>query len=95
MTVTVSQSHFKSSAGYSSNEECPLALAIKSIMPPDTSVNVGGFTVYINNDRYTVPEEWTNIGPLKIIDMIDDAKNGLEVKEITLTLTEKWKEKLL
>jgi hypothetical protein len=91
MTVKVKTQHFKNSAGYSSIEECPLALAIKSTVSLDTSVTVGGFTCIINNVRYALPEEWTNISPLDIISMIDDAKNGLEVKEITVKLTEKWK----
>jgi len=89
MTVKVKTQHFKDSAGYSSNEECPLALAIKSTVSPDTSVNVGGFTVRINNKHYVLPEEWTNISPLDIMSMIDDAKNGKEVKAMFLTLTEK------
>jgi len=85
MTVTVSQSHFKNSPSFYLNHECPLALAIKSIMSSNTKVNVGGFHVHINNDKYVIGEEW--LSPLDIMERIDRAKNNEKVEEVTVTLT--------
>jgi len=85
MTVTVSQSHFKSSVGYSSNDECPLALAIKSVMPENTFVYVGGFDIVIDANTYDIGKEWEN--PIKINQFIEDAQQGLDIDTVTVTLT--------
>jgi len=85
MIVEVKTQHFKNAANYVSNEECPLALAIKDIMPENTFVSVGGYDLDIDSDTYNIGKEWENA--IQINEFIEEAKNGKDINTVTVTLT--------
>jgi hypothetical protein len=89
MIIEVKTKHFKNSAGFRSNEECPLALAIKDVMPSGTIVSVGGFTLVIDRNVYRIGEEWQN--HIQIIEWIEEAQRGLDIDTVTVTLTKENK----
>jgi len=85
MIVEVKTHHFKNAVNYVSNEECPLALAIKDVVPENTFVSVGGYDLEIDSDTYNIGKVWENV--IQIEQFIKDAKQGKAIDTVTVELT--------
>lgn len=87
MKIQVKTEHFRESNGFMDIFNCPLALAIKDVVPEKTDVRVGGSYLYIGKLRYQISENWMNLA-FHINGIIQDAKDGEEIETVTVTLTE-------
>lgn len=89
MKIDITSKHFREATFFISNTRCPLALAIKDIFPEGTYVGVGSNTVDIDEDIYGIESKWGRgeFTPTIITGMIQDAKQGIEVPTVTVTLT--------
>jgi hypothetical protein len=86
MKIQVKNKHYKNSLGYHLNDACPLALAIKEVMP-GAKVWVGGYTVRINGEKFDIGMEWSDLDVPQIEEDIEQAQEGktMPTKEVTLT----------
>ena len=88
MEIQVKTEHFRESDGFMDIFNCPLALAIKDVVPKRTSVRVGGTYLYIGKQKYLISENWMDLAFI-INRMIQKAKDGIKIETITVTLTER------
>lgn len=88
MLVKVTTKHFKRATSFLSNSHCPLAEAIRNVLP-NADICVGGDNVNID-DECNIPfkgwseghDEMTD----KISEWIDKAKQGKRIKTVTVEL---------
>jgi len=88
MEIQVKTEHFRESNGFMDIFNCPLALAIKDVVPEGTSVRVGGTHLYIGRQDYLISENWMDLAYI-INRMIQKAKNGIKIETVTVTLTKR------
>lgn len=87
LEIKVENKHFVESESYTSNYDCPLALAIRDqLLLNGLDVNVGGITVDIINHSYDISKNWRNRKSSDVQQMIDDAKDGKEIETVIVTL---------
>ena len=84
MIIEVKTEHFRNSPSYLSNDECPLALAIKDKLP-DSVVGVGGYDVRINDEWYSFSDNWHNA--IQIKQWMELAQHGEEIETVKVKLT--------
>ena len=89
MEIQVTTKHFREAPNFLSNTKCPLALAIKDVVPEGTDIGVSGYDVYIDDKRYLISLNWgrSENTPTTIGQMIRDAKEGIEIPTVTVILT--------
>jgi hypothetical protein len=90
MKIEVTTKHFREASNFISNIKCPLALAIKDVVPEGTDIGVGGEDVDIDDKRYSISLNWgrSEYTPTIINKMIWAAKQDIELPTVTVTLTE-------
>jgi len=90
MEIEITTKHFREASSFISNTKCPLALAIKDVVPEGIDIGVGGDDVDIDNKNYSIDPNWGRgkYTPITINRMIQDAKQGIEIPTVTVTLTE-------
>lgn len=79
MKVRVNREHHKNSRGYSSNKYCPLALALRELLPEDTEISCGSTYVRINNEVFPF-SGWTE----------KEHNKGLDDERISIWLKEQF-----
>jgi hypothetical protein len=95
MKIEVKTEHYKESTGYHSQENCPLAMAIKDVFSQEEYIHiwVGGFTVEIGDKKYNIGEEWSHLEVSEIESNINKAKAGKKISTIVVTLKPNKKQK--
>ena len=90
MEIEITTKHFREASSFVSNTKCPLALAIKDVVPEGTDIGVGGEDVDIGDKYYLINPNWGRgeHTPTTINKMIWDAKQGIEIPTVTVILTE-------
>jgi hypothetical protein len=88
MEIEITTKHFREASNFLSNTKCPLALAIKDVVPEGTYIGVGGEDVDIDNKYYLISLNWGRgeHTPTTIGQMIRDAKQGIEIPTVTVVL---------
>ena len=88
MIVKISTKHFKLAKDFYSNDNCPLAVALKEKLNR-ADIKVGGVGVEVGVDRYQIPSNWPRVagGSDGIYSRIQRAKNGKRVKTVVVELT--------
>jgi hypothetical protein len=84
MVIEIKTEHFKNAPNFSNIYSCPLALAIHDIYS-DSIVNVGGYTVNINNKKYNIGEGWDYSIYAPLMEMV---QSGKEIPTVIVKLTE-------
>lgn len=90
MVIEITTKHFREASSFISNTNCPLALAIKDVVPEGTYIGVGGSDLDIGDKCYLIDPNWGRgeHTPTTIGQMIRDAKQGIEIPTVTVILTE-------
>ena len=85
--VQVKTRHYATASRYSSNENCPLAMALKEAGRED--ILVGSRTVSIGDDPYYISENWQRESGW-VDGRIQDAKMGKEQPSTRVTLNYRY-----